>query len=100
MRLRLTPILIDDHDRENVEQSRQSIVAPAPRSKAAKRKDANKATDAGYPVQRFRVLLDDLRTLAKNRIGASSDQSAEFTLLTRPTRFQKFALELLDVKLA
>ena len=88
MRQRLTPILFDDHDREDAERSRKSIVAPAPRSEAAKRKDANKATDDGYPVQSFRVLLDDLGTLAKNRIRAASDQPAEFTLLTRPTRLQ------------
>ena len=96
---RLTPILFDDHDREDAGRSRKSIVAPAPRSDAAKRKDANKATDDGYPVQSFRVLLDDLGTLAKNRIRAASDQPAELTLLTRPTRLQKYALELRDVKL-
>lgn len=70
------------------------------RSDAAKRKDANKMTDDGYPVQSLRTLLDDLGTLARNTIRTNGDPPAEFTMLTQPTRLQKYAFQLLKVKLS
>ena len=68
MRKKLAPILFDDHERAKAESDRKSIVAPAPRSKAAARKDQRKRTDDDEPVHSFRTLLEDLGTLAKNRV--------------------------------
>jgi hypothetical protein len=81
MRKRLAAILFDDHDKESAEASRQSIVAPAPRSEAAKRKDLTKRTELDQPVHSFRSLLADLGTLCKNRVRLLSDPPAEFYLL-------------------
>ena len=53
------PILFDDHERESAEAHRGSIVSPAPRSKAAQRKDATKRTEANEPVHSLRTLLAD-----------------------------------------
>ena len=55
MRQKLRPILFDDHEREAAEAMRKSIVSPAPRSMAARRKDATKRTEDNYPVESFRL---------------------------------------------
>ena len=96
MRQRLATVLFDDHDKESAEASRPSIVAPAPRSEAAKRKDFTKRTESDEPVHSFRSLLADLGTLCKNRVRLLSDPSAEFYLLTRPTPLQQHVLHLLE----
>jgi transposase len=96
MRKKLTPILFDDHERAEAERNRKSIVAPAPRSKAATRKDQRKRTDDDEPVHSFRTLLEDLGTLAKNRVRVRGS-SEEFYVLTQPTALQTRALGLLGV---
>lgn len=96
MRQKLSAILFDDHQRQEAEGKRQSIVSPAPRSAAAKRKDQTKRTDDDGPVHSFRTLLEDLGTLAKNRIRVRGTNK-EFCMLTRPTPSQAHALDLLDV---
>jgi transposase len=99
MRKQLETVLFEDHDKESAEASRKSIVAPAPRSEAAKQKDLTKRTEADEPVHSFRSLLADLGTLCKNRVRLLSDPSAEFYLLTRPTPPQQHALSLLGVEI-
>lgn len=96
MRKELAPILFDDHQRSEAECERKSIVAPAPRSKAAARKDLCKWTDDNEPVHSFRTLLEDLGTLAKNRVRIRGS-SEEFYVLTQPTALQTHALDLLGV---
>jgi len=96
MRRKLTPILFQDHERAEAELARESIVAPAPRSQAAARKDHRKRTDADEPVHSFRTLLDDLATLAKNRVRVRGS-SEEFYVLTQPTTLQTRALNLLGI---
>lgn len=97
MRQKLAPILFDDHDKQEAERKRESIVAPAPRSDAAQKKDQSKRTEDDYAVHSFRSLLKDLGTLAKNcvRIRGTTD---EFYLNTKPTPGQTQALALLGVK--
>ncbi len=97
MRQRLAPILFDDEDKELAEAVRESIVAPAERSPKAKRKDLTKRTQDDTPVHSFRTLLQDLKTLCKNRIRTQSERSCEFYMLTQPTDVQQRALELLDL---
>ena len=96
MRGKLTLILFDDHQRAEAEGERKSIVAPAPRSKAAARKDQSKRTDDDEPVHSFRTLLEDLGTPAKNRVRVRGS-SEEFYVLTQPTALQTRALDLLGV---
>jgi transposase len=99
MRQRLAAVLFDDHDRESAEALRQSIVAPAPRSDAARRKDQTKHTASGEPVHSFRSLLADLGTLCKNRVRLRSNPSVEFYLLTRSTPPQEKAFSLLGLEI-
>ena len=97
MRHKLAPILFDDEDKELAEAVRESIVAPAERSPKAKRKDLTKRTQDDTPVHSFRTLLQDLKTLCKNRIRTQSERSCEFYMLTQPTDVQQRALKLLDL---
>ena len=99
MRQKLAPILFDDHDREAAEITRDSIVSPAPRSDAARRKDATKRTDDGYPVHSFQTLLEDLGTLTKNRVRMNGSHPSQFYVLAQPTPLQKRAFELIDVRI-
>ena len=88
MRQKLAPLLFDDHDRDAAETERPSIVAPAPRSEAAREKDDTKRTADGHAVHSFRTLLADLATLAKNRIQMANQPAATFEMLTRATDSQ------------
>ena len=100
MRNRLAPILFDDHDPVDAANNRQSIVAPAQRSAASKRKANMKVTDNGLPVHSFRTLLMDLATISRNTLEATgTGGAARFEKMTRPTVVQQRALDLLGVKL-
>jgi transposase len=97
LRQRLAPILFDDHDRAAAEETRASIVTPAPRSPAALEKDRTKHTPDGQPVHSFRTLLADLATLCKNRVRLARTDTPPFYVLTQPTPLQRQALDLLGV---
>ncbi len=99
MRQRLAPMLFDDDDREAARAGRVSVVAPATPSPAAGRKAATRRTPHGAPVHSFRTLLDDLATIAKNRVQPERGQAEPFDMLTRPTPLQQQALDLLGVRL-
>jgi len=96
MRQKLAPILFDDDEKEEAQQSRPSIVAPAQRSAAAQQKDATKRTADDYPVHSFRTLLDHLATLAKNRVRLQGSQT-EFYQFTEATPTQQRAFDLLGL---
>jgi hypothetical protein len=85
---------------EIAETLRSSVVGPAERSERAKRKDLTKRTEDDSPVHSYRTLLEDLKTLCKNRIRTTGQQPCEFYLLTQPTDVQRRALELLGVSLS
>jgi len=93
----LAELLFDDHQREQAEATRQSIVSPAPRSEAAKQKDQTKRTADGLPVQSFQCLLKDLATLCKNRIRCRSAADAEYDQLTVATDLQRQVFEKLGL---
>lgn len=67
-----------------------SIVRPALRSSAARRKALTHHTPDGKTVHSLRTLLADLGTIARNtvRIPAQPER-ATFTLVTTPTPFQR-----------
>jgi hypothetical protein len=97
MRQKLAPLLFDDHQRDEAETTRASIVQRAPRSDAARAKDRTKQTEDGLPVHSFRTLLDDLGTMAKNRVRVRGESGSEFYELTQPTAIQQRALDLLGI---
>ncbi|HVH62239.1 MAG TPA: IS1634 family transposase, partial [Candidatus Dormibacteraeota bacterium] len=97
MRQALKPILFDDHDKQDADAARGSIVAKAERSKAANRKAATKRTDDGLPVHSFRSLLDDLATVTRNTMAMAHSPDASFVLYPKLTQTQERAFLLLDV---
>ena len=99
MRQRLKALLFDDEEPEVAEAARPSIVAPAEVSPSAQDKARSKRTALGEPVHSFRTLLDDLATIAKNRVVAPLASAEPFDLITRPTALQRRAFKLLGVRL-
>jgi len=97
MRGKLAELLFDDHEREQAEQARASIVAKAPRSEAAKQKDHSRRTSDGFPVQSFQCLLKDLATLCKNRMRWKASPDAQFDQLTVPTDLQRRVFGILGL---
>ncbi len=88
------PLLFRDHEPEAARAARTSVVAPAERSAAARRKAAHKRTEDGLPVHSFQTLLRDLATLTRSRVRVAG---AEFWQTARPTPLQQRALDLLEV---
>jgi transposase len=96
----LSELLFDDHEREAAEATRKSIVSPAPRSEAAKRKEQGRRTPDGFPVQSFQCLLKDLATLCRNRVRWTSSSEVEFERVTMPTELQRHVFKQLGLGLA
>ncbi len=97
MRRRLAPLLFQDDDPEGARAQRSSPVGKAEVSERAKRKADTKRTGDGFPVHSFGTLLDDLLSVALNRVCIPGGTETELAVVTTPTRLQAFAFELLDV---
>ena len=97
MRRALAPLLFEDHDKSMAERLRHSVVAPAQRSPKALRKTRTKRTDGGSPVHSFHTLLEDLASVAKNRIKPKELELDPFVKITNPTPLQHEAFDLLGV---
>ena len=94
MRHMLAPMLFDDDDPQAAQTARASVVAPTTTSPAAKHKAATERTSNGMPVHSFQTLLDDLATVASNRVQPKPGQTlrhdhpthATATTSSRPPR--------------
>ena len=98
MRQALAPILFDDHRRAEAAAARSSIVAPAQRSKAARRKAATKRTADGLQVHSFQSLLAELATFTRNTMAMAAAPGDTFLLYPQQTPTQLRAFELLAVQ--
>jgi hypothetical protein len=96
MRQALAPILFDDDDKLGGEALRESVVAPARRSRKAEQKAATKHTEEGLPVHSFPSLLKDLATITRNKVMVAGEY---FQQITSPTRLQQRAFDLLQIPL-
>ena len=94
MRQALAPILFDDEDPAAGEAQRTSVVAPAQRSPGAQRKAQRLCTEDGTAVHSFATLLQDLATVAKNRVRLGG---VEVDIVTTPTPLPQQAFDLLNV---
>lgn len=99
LRQRWAPLLFEDHDKEAARAQRYSVVAPAQPSPRAKRKAQSKRTEEGYVAHSFATLLNDLGTIARNRIRPlhSGFGTHEFTVQTKMTALQRHAFALLKM---
>ena len=96
MRQALAPILFDDDDKPGGEALRESVVAPAQRSRKAQRKARTKRTEEGFPVHSFQSLLKDLGTITRNKVMIAGES---FEQVTSPTPLQERAFDLLQIPL-
>jgi hypothetical protein len=92
----LAPLLLTDHDPQGAEARRDSVVAPAQRSRAGERKVRRRRTDEGDPARSFDTLLEGLKTLTKNETRVQGTE-VTFDKYTRPTPLQEKAFRLLGV---
>jgi hypothetical protein len=98
MKRDLAPMLFKDDDPTAAAAQRQSPVAKAKVSPAARAKAARKRTAEGQPAHSFRTLLQDLGNLTRNSVRFGDARPV--TIFTRPTQIHSRAFELLRVKLA
>lgn len=99
MRRALAPVLYDDEQEDwaRAQADRSSAVAPAVRSGKARSKEKAGENEDGIPVQKFPDLLEDLGTVARNRIRPRGTET-KFEKTTELTELQAKALELLGVR--
>ena len=97
LRACLAPLLYDDHDRAAAQASRPSPVAKAPRSPAARRKDATGTTPDGLRVHSFQSLLADLATFTRNQVITPAAPDRTLLLYSRPTPLQQKVFDLLGI---
>jgi len=97
MRQALAPLLFDDHDRPGAESERRSVVGPAKRSAAARKKAATRRTEDDFAVQSFRDVLHQLGTIVKSWMRPRDSDDEPFAMTTRPNDHQRRVLELLGV---
>ena len=98
MRQKLAPMLYDETDREAAEALRESVVAKAERSPAARAKQTKRCTEDGLPVLSFQGLLAELATLTRNITATPLNDDHELVLYARPTPIQAKAFALLGIK--
>jgi hypothetical protein len=96
MRQVLAPILFDDDDPKGAQKARTSVIAPAARSEAARRKLAARKTEDGLPVHSFKTLMDDLATVTRNTVRFPGVEQPVYIYAT-PTPVQRRAFDLLGV---
>lgn len=97
MRRALASMLFEDDDPAGGEAQPTSVVRPAQRSLRAHRKAQTKRTDEGAPVHSFQTLLQDLATVAKNRVRPKATGAVAFDMITTPTPLQQRAFDLLGI---
>jgi len=92
----LAPLLFEDEEMENKYQE----IVRASRSDSAQSKDRKKRNEEDFPVHSFRTLLEDLGTICLNKVECNFEKGkASFETITRPTRLQQKALDLVGVTL-
>ena len=92
MRRKLKPLMFAE---ENPPRQRNPV-APAPRSREVRRKQATRQNREGLPVLGFRDLLEHLGTLCATEFDTGSGFSV--SVLTRMTPLQEKAFSLLGLK--
>ena len=92
----LAPLLFED---EEIDDSSLNVIK-ASRSESVQSKERKKRNQENFPVHSFRTLLEDLGTICLNTVECTiREGSYRFSKITRPTKLQQKALDLLGVSL-
>ena len=85
-------------DEDPAAKATRDPVAPARRSKAAKRKVSTRRFEDGTPAHSFRTLMDELGTVVRNtcRTRGIGDDAPSFEIVTTPNPKQAHAIKLLQ----
>jgi len=93
------PMLFDDE--EPGRHMDDSVVRPALRSPEAIRKAQRQRRNDGRPVHSFRTLLDELSTVARNRVRVPGfPDMPPFDLVTTPNDIQREAFDRIGLTLS
>jgi transposase len=79
-------------------EMRDSIVAPARRSKSGKRKDATRRNDAGFRLSSFRDILESLSAVTRSTVNIHGHPNGRFTATSRPTLYQQEIIRQLGIE--
>lgn len=93
LRRRLAPLLFEDE----APALRDSPVKQAQPSPEAKAKAATRKTRDGDPVHSVTTLLQDLATVALNRVTLPAQPNSSFTLVTKTTPLQAKVFRMLNI---
>ncbi len=97
MRALLAPLLFVDEQKETAEE-RASVVQPAKRSKAAKKKDQRRITEDGcFPVSNFRDIINSLSSITRSTVAVKGHKTGEFKTTSKPSAYQQEILTRLGV---
>ena len=100
MRNALSTILFEEEEIEKIDSSNLEELLRYQPSKIAKQKAGNKRNQENLPVHSFSTLLNDLATIAQNKIQINlQGERVTFDKITQPTALQQKALDLLGVSL-
>ncbi len=85
-------------DEDQAAKTTRDPVAPAQRSRAAKRKASRQQQDDGTPIHSFQTLLAELATVTRNtcRVPHTEGEASTFPVLTILNAPQKRAYELIE----
>ena len=100
MRQSLETILFESEEIENIDSSDLSGLWKYEPNKVTKQKASKRRNQEKLPVHSFATLLNDLGTIAKNKISINlQGGKVTFEKITQPTLLQQKALDLLGVSL-
>ena len=100
MRQSLETILFESEEIENIDSSDLSGLWKYEPNKVTKQKASKRRNQEKLPVHSFATLLNDLGTIAKNKISINlPGGKVTFEKITQPTLLQQKALDLLGISL-
>ncbi len=98
MRKMLAPLLFIDEEKETVAE-RDSVVCPAKRSAAAKKKDQSRKTkDRRFSIASFRDVIKSLSAITRSTVRVKGHKAGSFKSTSKPSAYQCKILKLLGAQ--
>jgi transposase len=98
MRQAWAAVMFVDESNDSLDPSqREDVVQPARRSRAARKKDADKVNADGWPVVSYRDALDALGGIIRSQARFDGYDTEPFHTVSKPNAFQAHLLDLLGV---
>ena len=88
MRTLLAPLMFVDEEKSPAD-ARESVVSPAPRSDSARKKDATRQNEHGFPLSSFRDILENLSSIMRLTVSVEDHPADDFRTTSRPSIYQQ-----------